>query len=64
MSNGIYLQFYARVFVGYFAKMKKVPYKRRLPIPEGDWEILADGKDSFLWKNPGKGLGCVLFWSA
>lgn len=33
--------------------------ERRLPIPEGDWEILADGKDSFLWKNPPKAGKCM-----
>lgn len=25
---------------------------QRLTLPEGEWEILADGQDSFLWKKP------------
>ena len=29
----------------------------RVPLEEGEWEALADGEDSFLWKNPEKHPG-------
>ena len=46
-------------------RMLCILYNRRnsgieVRLPEGEWEILADGADSFLWKNPPRVSGTVL----
>lgn len=37
-----------RLFLAYSARRDEVP----LELPQGEWELLADGQSSFLWQSP------------
>lgn len=42
-----------QIYLIYYAGKKRTEAE----LPEGEWEILADGENSFLWKNPETAAG-------
>ena len=46
---------YAELLPMFNASAVDVP----VALPNGQWAVLADGEDSFLWKNPEKVEGTV-----